>query len=123
MSTEYNLAATLKLVDAAFDLEGLNDSCFIRFRPVYDLLTEGDRKSVRMRRLVEHAERKGQLAKLLTLIQEENPGQYEHFTSQLSREGAAPDHAGQRAGTQFNLAGDLTTHSSPPELKPSDIEQ
>lgn len=117
----YNLSTVRQLITDAFDLEGLTDFCFLHFRPVYDQFQESDRKIARVRMPLEHADRKGEMARLLRLIQQENPGKYAEYAGQLgqattSPQGAPPSSGGsvfnqsgqQIHGHQYNVAGNLT---------------
>lgn len=98
--TTFNLSTILNLTNDAFDLEGLTDFCFLHFRPVYDQFQETDRKSARVRMLIDHAERKGQLPELLALIRAENPGKYAEYANQL---GSTPAAAGSPPAMQAGI--------------------
>ena len=121
----YNLVTIVNLVNDAFDLEGLTEFCFLCFRPVYDEFSDTDHKRTRVRRLVEYAERQGQLDKLLTQIQESNPGKYAQFSDQLLASpspsnsvppGPSPsarstfDQREQHVRTQYNAARDIVQY-------------
>ena len=123
----YNLSTIRQLITDAFDLEGLNTFCFDHFRPVYDQFQESDRKIARVRMLLEHAERKSELARLLSLIQQENPGKYAQYAGQLGQvatptQPASPPSGGsifnqsgqQIHGQQYNVAGNLTLNQGEP---------
>jgi hypothetical protein len=81
----YHTPTVLKLINEAFNLEDLNDFCFLYFRSVYDQFTDSDRKQVRVRLLVDYAQRQGQLDQLLTHLKAENPSKYEKYAPQLSQ--------------------------------------
>lgn len=123
----YNLSAVRQLITDAFDLEGLNSFCYDYFRSVYDQFQDTDRKTTRVRMLLEHAERKGELAQLLNLIQQENPGKYKQYAGQLGQATASPpdsspsssgaifNQSGQQIhGHQYNVAGNLTLNQGKP---------
>ena len=77
------LAIVRELVKEAFGYAELCSFCFDHFRQVYENFAEGQSKDMCALKLVEYADRYGQIDKLLTLIRERNLHQYERFKLQL----------------------------------------
>ncbi|MDM8554920.1 hypothetical protein QUF75_09340 [Desulfococcaceae bacterium HSG7] len=66
-------------IDAAFDAEDLDNFCYDHFRSVKNQFTVGQTKTARIQKLIEYAERNGEIEKLLGAIKEANPYQYNQF--------------------------------------------
>ena len=109
--TDYNLKNIRKLVTEIYNLEELRQLTYEEFREVYEDYSEV-RKSELVRRLIEHAERKGLLAKLLSLTEVEAPAKYAEFEGQLIR--AAPDPVDPLDSAS---AISLSLTATPPKIK------
>jgi len=87
VTTRYNTAALRDLIVAALTEDEFTALAFDYFRPVYKQFAAGQTRSQRVQLLLEHAERSGQMARLVALIQEINPARYPEYADRL----LAPD--------------------------------
>ena len=76
-SKAYKIKNIYSLISASFDNAGLVKFCMFNFEEVYNNFSEGQAKDAKIVALIDHAKRKLILGKLLSLLQEENPAQYE----------------------------------------------
>ena len=79
----YDTAAVRELVMAAFGDEELTTFCYDNFRPVYEEFTTGMSRTQKVQRLVETCDRRGEMERLLALVQKKNAYQYRRFEPQL----------------------------------------
>jgi hypothetical protein len=79
----FDTAAVRELLMAAFGDEELTTFCYDNFRPVYEEFAGGMSRTGKVQRLVEHCERKGQMAELLGKVERANPYQYDRFRDRL----------------------------------------
>lgn len=82
MTKSYNLAQIKTLLTRGFTKDELRDLCFYEapFRPVYDDLPEnGVSKAEMIRRIIDHAERKGLFEVLLNWTATTNPAAYQKY--------------------------------------------
>ena len=82
--SEWNTATVRQLLTAALDDEGLTELCYDHFRPVYEGFSSGMSKKQKIQRLLDYCIRYGQLEKLLKLVEERNPAQYERFSPHIA---------------------------------------
>ena len=78
-----NTAAVRELLMAAFSDEELTTFCYDNFRPVYEEFAMGMSRTQKVQMLVEHCERRGEMAKLLARVEQTNPYQYGRFAERL----------------------------------------
>ncbi len=71
------------LVDALSD-EELTALCYDHFRPVYDKFGDGVSRLRKIQWLIEYCERHRQIEKLLDLVRESNPVQYDRFRERVA---------------------------------------
>lgn len=83
----YNTSAIRNLVTVAFSDEELKTLCFDHFRTVFEKFTAGMTKGRMVQLLLEHCERRGEMARLLNLVQQANPVQYATYADRIG----APD--------------------------------
>lgn len=81
----YNTATIRKLLTAAFSDEDLTALCFDHFRDVYHKFGRGLGHTEKVQLLLEYCEQNLAFETLLTLVEAENPTQYERFKSTLRR--------------------------------------
>jgi hypothetical protein len=93
----HNLAAIRELLSAAFGDEDLNNFCADHFRTVYDQFTAGQVRSARVRALVDYADRRRELDRLLAAVKEANPAVYAEFAPRLGAAGAPATDSGAAA--------------------------
>jgi nucleoside phosphorylase len=79
---DFNLKVIRELVNAALTAEELNDLLFDDFRSVYNT-NKGEKPAVLIRELVEYADRKREITKLLGAIKKYSPNVYEEFKDKL----------------------------------------
>ena len=105
---EYNLEIVRELLNNAFDVGELRLICLNNpeFRAVYDDYSDA-RKSELLLRLIEHAERKVHIARLLEIAKEKAPGAYAKFEDRLVRHDGAARPAAASTTAQPSLAADL----------------
>jgi len=96
---EYDTGAIRRMVEDAFDDEGLVNLCFDKFPPVYEKFADGQKKSERVRMLVDHARRNNLLNELLKCVEEANPNKYEEYRDKLVKERKSSE-VKSRAGKQ-----------------------
>lgn len=82
-SVEYRIPTIRKLLMAAFDDEGFDIFCYDYFRDVHEQFSRGMSLREKVQRLIEHCERNLTFERLLELVEEENPAQYERFRDRL----------------------------------------
>ena len=79
----YDLAVVRRLLDAAFDEEELSGLAFDRFPASAERFEAGMSKQDKLRRLVSHCRRQGQIGALLAHVRRLSPRQYRRFQGQL----------------------------------------
>ncbi len=72
-------AAIRQLLFDAFNDEELNAFCFDYFLPLYQDFTQGMSKSDKIQRLLDYSMRHNQIDRLLELVEERNPAQFERY--------------------------------------------
>ena len=110
MTTRYSSAALRDLISAALTEDEFTALAFDYFRPVYEQFAAGQTLRQRVQLLIEHAERRGQTARLAALIQEINPARYREFANRLlapdgEADDAAPVHPQTSNSYQATLTG------------------
>jgi hypothetical protein len=70
-----------QLVTDAFSDEELTTLCYDHFPPVYEAFGEGMTKTAKIQLLVEHCVRQVELDRLLALVRQRNPNQYDRFVA------------------------------------------
>ncbi|MBI1876745.1 MAG: hypothetical protein HYR94_00620 [Chloroflexi bacterium] len=75
----YNTATIRKLLTAAFSDEDLTAFCFDHFRQIYDKFGRGLSHTEKVQLLLEYCEQNLAFDKLLSLVEAENPTQYQRF--------------------------------------------
>ena len=75
----YNIAKIHKLLNAALNDESLQTFCFLHFEEVHNNFATGQTKAQRILALLDYVKRNAATQRLLTLLQEENPGQFDQF--------------------------------------------
>lgn len=78
-----NTAALRELLTAAFDDQELTTLCFDHFRPVYEMFAAGTSKPQKVHWLIDYCVRQGEINRLLAIVQQQNPRQYERFAGRL----------------------------------------
>jgi esterase/lipase superfamily enzyme len=78
----YNLGKIKELIEEALTTQELADLCFGEFRTVYKDF-DGQTQSSRIRSLVDHAHRYGQIDKLLKEIEQINPYRYNEYLARI----------------------------------------
>lgn len=78
-----NTTAIRQLLNATFDDEALKIFCFDYFRPVYDKFASDTDRQRKIQLLIEYCEKLDQFDRLLTLLEEFNPKQYDKFISSI----------------------------------------
>jgi hypothetical protein len=101
---EYNTEVIRELVNDSFTAEELYQLCYDKFRAVYSKFAPGTSKAGMIQHLIEYGEMHGQLAKLLSVIQEKAPHQYAVYKDKL-------------------LQGTTEAVSAPSDLPDAEIEQ
>ena len=96
MTTRYSSAALRDLINAALTEDEFTALAFDYFRPVYEQFAAGQTLRQRVQLLIEHAERRGQTARLAALIQEINPARYREFADRLLASDGEADDAAQQ---------------------------
>jgi hypothetical protein len=81
----YNTTAIRQLLTAAFSDEELTAFCFDNFPEVYDKFGGGMSRTGKVQELIEHCQKRLLFDKLLQLVEQANPAQYERFRAQLRR--------------------------------------
>jgi hypothetical protein len=94
--TTFNRAALRRLIDEAFDDEGLRVLCADNFPAVYQQFTAGQGKTDRILRLIAYAEQRNRVGELLAAIQRERPEKYAEYESQAGSAPSAPVPADKR---------------------------
>jgi CHAT domain/Effector-associated domain 7 len=79
---EYNLGKIRELIDKALTPEDLENLLSDEFRRIYDNCY-GQNKGYKIRSLIDYANRQGEIAKLLRLVEEKNPNCYEQYRHQV----------------------------------------
>ena len=79
----FNIGNIYKLIDSVFDDTDLQTFCMINFEKVHSRFASGQNKKQRVLELIDYTKRQLEFEKLLALIQEENPQQYENFKPYL----------------------------------------
>ncbi len=82
-SRSWNTAAIRDMLTAAFSDEGLTDLCFDYFPAVYEDFGSGMSKRQKIQRLLEYCARHEQLDRLVSLVSDLNPAQYDRFRAEL----------------------------------------
>ena len=80
----WNRQTIRRLLSAALSDEELTTFCFDHFAEVYEDLSAGMSKGQKIQRLLDHCARHGQIDRLLALIREQNPVQYQRFRTRLA---------------------------------------
>jgi Effector-associated domain 7 len=75
----YDFKEIRKLIEAAFTEEDFREFCFDHFRDVERDFTQGQTQTERVLMLIRYAETRGELKKLLQLIEKERPQRYREF--------------------------------------------
>jgi hypothetical protein len=78
-----NTATVRALLNDAFSDGELTTLCFDYYPAVYDQFSGGMSKLDKIQRLIEHCARQGQMAALLSKVQELNPAQYNRYAGRL----------------------------------------
>jgi hypothetical protein len=78
-----NIPALRGFIAAALSTSELKTLCFDYFRPVYDELDDVPGKSEKITMLVNYCERHGKLLRLVELVRQINPYQYQQFAREL----------------------------------------
>jgi AAA+ ATPase superfamily predicted ATPase len=81
----FNTAAARELLSHAFDSESLDILAYDYFRPVYEQFSHGMTRQMKIQRLLEYVERNNEFEELLSLVERENPRQFEVFREKLSQ--------------------------------------
>lgn len=76
-STSFNKSNIFKLMNSAFNDDGLQTFCAIHFEEVYNNFTNGQSKSQRILALMDYANRQLKMPELLSLVQAESPAQFD----------------------------------------------
>jgi hypothetical protein len=79
---EYQASDIKELVDKALTPEQLNDLLFSLFSSVYSN-TEGQLRGVKIRDLVDYAERQGEFDKITKFVEKHNPNFYKKFETEF----------------------------------------
>ena len=89
----YNLKLIRKLLTDAFSDEELEQFCYdnAEFGPVAEQFSTGMSKTQKIQRLIEFCQRKVLMERLLTLVKEEQPGQYALYENDLVSGGKKPE--------------------------------
>jgi hypothetical protein len=116
----HNLAAIRELLIAAFGDEDLNNFCADHFRPVYEQFTAGQVRSARVRALVDHADRRRELDRLLAAVKEANPAVYAEFAPRLDVTGAPPAPPGGGPAQKIRI---LMLSANPAGTTPLQLDQ
>ncbi len=78
-----NTATVRALLNDAFSDGELTTLCFDYYPAVYDQFSSSMSKPDKIQRLIEHCARQGQMAALLSKVQELNPAQYNRYADRL----------------------------------------
>jgi Effector-associated domain 7 len=76
---KYSVGNIYKLLNASFNDESLQIFCQINFEDVHNNFGTGQSRNQKLMALIDYAKRKQEVEKLLDLVAEENPAQFEQF--------------------------------------------
>lgn len=79
----WNTEAIRGMLNAAFNDGELTTLCFDFFRPVYEDFSGGMSKGDKIQRLLDYCNREDLLEKLVALVKEKRPAQYQKFAEQI----------------------------------------
>lgn len=83
--SQYDLIVLREMLDAAFNVSDLRNLAFDYFREVNDDLPSSATKSEFVRRLIDYADRQGQIEYIVAYTQKENPNQYRYYKDRLMK--------------------------------------
>ena len=106
-SAEFDIAALRALLNAAFSDEELTTLCFDHFRPVYDQFSTGMARTAKIQHLLEYAEKRPQVARLIELVEDLNPAQAAAHRGRLRRGAVVLGDVNTGGGAIVN--GDVST--------------
>lgn len=104
---DFDIAALRALLNAAFSDEELTTLCFDHFRPVYDQFSAGMARTAKIQHLLEYAEKRQQVARLVELVGEVNPAQAAAHRGRLRRGAVVLGDVNTGGGAIVN--GDVST--------------
>jgi hypothetical protein len=79
----WNRAALRDLLTSALDDQELTGLCFDHFDPVYQIFSDGMKKSDKVQTLLDYCIRQARVQELLDLVRRRNPAQYAQFERRL----------------------------------------
>lgn len=79
MIRKYSVGNIYKLLNASFNDESLQIFCQINFEDVHNNFGTGQSRNQKLMALIDYTKRKQEVEKLLDLVAEENPAQFEQF--------------------------------------------
>jgi hypothetical protein len=79
----YDTVVVRALLNHALSDEELTTLCFDHFRPVYDTFSAGMARTAKIQLLLEYAERRQQVARLIECVEEINPSQVAVYRGRL----------------------------------------
>lgn len=82
-TTQFNTSTVRKLLKAAFTDEDFTIFCYDNFRDVHDRFGTGMSFTSKIQRLIKYCEVNDAFDRLLKLVEQENPAQYQKFAGQL----------------------------------------
>ena len=83
-SMEFSSRSIRALLDKALSSDDVSNLCFDYFPEVYRNFTSGQIRSERIKSLVDHADERQEISKLLAAIKKINPNRHSHFLSNFS---------------------------------------
>ncbi|MBK9230497.1 MAG: hypothetical protein IPO15_06430 [Anaerolineae bacterium] len=104
---DFDIAALRALLNAAFSDEELTTLCFDHFRPVYDQFSTGMARTAKIQHLLEYAEKRQQVARLIELVEDLNPAQVAAHRGRLRRGAVVLGDVNTGGGAIVN--GDVST--------------